>query len=74
MDGDHNGAFTEQLLKVWNQGGFQGNYGNFHARIKARMPATPVAEPVHARQRRHVPGAKAVHRLMRPQSHAHRRR
>jgi hypothetical protein len=20
MDGDHNGAFTEQLLKVWNQG------------------------------------------------------
>jgi hypothetical protein len=40
MDGEHNGAFTEQLLKVWNQGGFQGNYGNFHARIKARMPAT----------------------------------
>ncbi len=40
MDGEHNGAFTEQLLKTWNQGGFQGNYGNFHARIKARMPAT----------------------------------
>ena len=40
MDGEHNGAFTEQVLKVWNQGGFQGNYGNFHARIKARMPAT----------------------------------
>jgi hypothetical protein len=40
MDGEHNGAFTEQLLKVWNQGGFQGNYANFHARIKARMPAT----------------------------------
>jgi hypothetical protein len=40
MDGEHNGAFTEQLLKVWNQGGFQGNYGNLHARIKARMPAT----------------------------------
>jgi len=40
MDGEHNGAFTEQLLKVWNQGGFQGNYGNFHARIRARMPAT----------------------------------
>ena len=50
MDGEHNGAFTEQLLKVWNQGGFQGNYGNFHARIKARLPATPVAEPVHARR------------------------
>ena len=40
MDGEHNGAFTEQLLKVWSQGGFQGNYGNFHARIRARMPAT----------------------------------
>ena len=40
MDGEHNGAFTEQLLKVWNQGGFQGNYANFHARIKARLPAT----------------------------------
>ena len=40
MDGEHNGAFTEQLLKVWNQGGFKGNYANFHARIRARMPAT----------------------------------
>ena len=40
MDGEHNGAFTEQLLKVWNQGAFQGNYANFHARIRARMPAT----------------------------------
>ena len=40
MDGEHNGAFTEQLLKVWNQGTFQGNYANFHARIRARMPAT----------------------------------
>ncbi|HEY3635883.1 MAG TPA: caspase family protein, partial [Caldimonas sp.] len=40
MDGEHNGAFTEQLLKIWNQGTFQGNYANFHARIKARMPAT----------------------------------
>jgi metacaspase-1 len=28
------------VLKVWNQGGFQGNYGNFHARVKARLPAT----------------------------------
>ncbi len=40
MDGEHNGAFTEQLLKVWNQGGFQGNYANLHARIKARMAPT----------------------------------
>ena len=40
MDGDHNGAFTEQLLKAWNQGRFAGNYGSFHARIKAAMPAS----------------------------------
>jgi len=38
MDGDHNGAFTEQLLKTWNNGAFTGNYASFHARIKARMP------------------------------------
>ncbi|MDD5332733.1 MAG: caspase family protein [Rhodoferax sp.] len=38
MDGQHNGAFTEQLLKVWNHGTFAGNYGSFHARIKAAMP------------------------------------
>ena len=40
MDGDHNGAFTEQLLKVWDQGKFDGNYAIFHARIRARMPAS----------------------------------
>ena len=40
MDGDHNGAFTEQLLKVWNHGGIEGNYAKFHAAIKARMPPT----------------------------------
>ena len=40
MDGDHNGAFTEQLLKVWNHGAFNGSYGNFHARIRAAMPQT----------------------------------
>jgi hypothetical protein len=40
MDGDHNGAFTEQVLKTWNNGAFKGNYGAFHARIKAAMPAT----------------------------------
>jgi hypothetical protein len=39
MDGDHNGAFTEQLLKVWNLGGFKGSYAQFHARIRAGMPA-----------------------------------
>lgn len=40
MDGEHNGAFTEALLKVWNNGAFRGNYGAFHARIRASMPAT----------------------------------
>jgi len=40
MDGDHNGAFTEQLLRVWNQGAFNGSYGSFHARIKAGLPPT----------------------------------
>jgi hypothetical protein len=35
MDGEHNGAFSEQLLRVWNQGCFRGSYANFHARIKS---------------------------------------
>jgi hypothetical protein len=40
MDGEFNGAFTEQLLRVWNQGAFEGSYGSFHARIRARLPAS----------------------------------
>ena len=40
MDGDHNGAFTEQLLHIWNDGKFSGNYASFHARVKARLPPT----------------------------------
>lgn len=40
LDGDHNGAFTEQLLQVWNHGAFKGNYAKFHALIKAGMPAS----------------------------------
>jgi metacaspase-1 len=38
MDGDHNGAFSEQLLLVWNHGAYRGNYAKFHAAIKALMP------------------------------------
>ena len=38
MDGEHNGAFTEQLLQVWNHGAFPGNYTKFHAAIKGAMP------------------------------------
>ena len=37
MDGDHNGAFTEQLLTVWNSGKFKGTYAKFHETIKAGM-------------------------------------
>jgi len=40
MDGDHNGAFTEQLLKTWALGTFNGDYRSFHARIRAAMPPT----------------------------------
>lgn len=40
LDGEHNGAFTERLLRVWNQGKFEGNHAGFHAQIKARMPAS----------------------------------
>jgi hypothetical protein len=39
MDGDHNGAFTEQLLLVWDHARYRGNYARFYASIKARMPA-----------------------------------
>ncbi|WP_326537130.1 caspase family protein [Pseudorhodoferax sp.] len=39
LDGEHNGLFTEKLLKVWNQGRFSGSYASFHARIRAAMPA-----------------------------------
>jgi len=40
MDGQHNGAFTEKLLRVWSNGSFQGDYSRFHARIRAALPAT----------------------------------
>ena len=40
MDGAHNGAFTEQLLQVWDHGKYRGSYARLHADIKSRMPAT----------------------------------
>ena len=40
MDGEQNGAFTEQLLRIWREGKFSGNHRQFHARIRAGMPAT----------------------------------
>ncbi len=65
MDGEHNGAFTEQLLKVWNQGGFQGNYAQLPRAHQGAPAGDAVAEPVHARRGGRVPGAEAVQRLMR---------
>jgi metacaspase-1 len=40
MDGEHNGAFTEQLLRVWNHGAFTGTYASLHARVRAVLPPT----------------------------------
>ena len=37
-DGTFNGLFTSQLLRVWNQGKFKGNYKEFHRAIVQRMP------------------------------------
>lgn len=38
-DGEHNGAFTEALLAVWNAGKFKGNYSQLHSRTRSRLPA-----------------------------------
>jgi hypothetical protein len=40
MDGNQNGAFTGQLLRVRQRGAFKGNYTSFHAAIKAGMDAS----------------------------------
>jgi len=37
-DGDFNGLFTGQLLKVWKNGAFKGDYQEFHKAILKRMP------------------------------------
>jgi metacaspase-1 len=37
-DGDFNGLFTAQLLKVWKNGAFKGDYKKFHKEIVKRMP------------------------------------
>ena len=38
LDGDHNGAFTAQLRRVWNDGRFSGDHTQFHDQIVAGMP------------------------------------
>lgn len=40
MDGNHNGAFTEQVLRVWNNGAFKGSHAVFHAQVRAGLPPT----------------------------------
>ena len=40
MDGNQNGAFTEQVLRIWNNGAFEGNHAQFHARVRAGLPPT----------------------------------
>lgn len=38
LDGFSNGLFTENLLSVWNDGGWTGAYAPFHDAIRLRMP------------------------------------
>jgi hypothetical protein len=37
-DGAVNGRFTQELLRVWNDGQFDGDYKSFHTRIRRGMP------------------------------------
>jgi metacaspase-1 len=37
-DGDRNGAYTEQLKRVWADGAFAGGYATFQAAIREVMP------------------------------------
>lgn len=58
-DGTYNGLFTGNLLKVWNNGHFDGDYTRFHREIVRRMPPdqspnlyrTGAADPVFLAQR-----------------------
>jgi metacaspase-1 len=40
LDGFSNGLFTENLLAVWDKGGWAGSHPNFHEAIRSRMPNT----------------------------------
>jgi hypothetical protein len=42
LDGAVNGAFTGALLRVWDDGAFDGGYRAFHRAIRAAMPPTQV--------------------------------
>lgn len=53
LDGARNGAFTEQLLKVWNSGEYKGDYVKFHGQITSGLPSsqTPNLFPLGAAAR-----------------------
>jgi hypothetical protein len=38
LDGDFNGLFTANLLRVWNEGHFRGDYRDLHRDIRRNMP------------------------------------
>jgi metacaspase-1 len=40
LDGPINGAFTAALLRVWNEGTFDGSYRSFHRKIQRLLPLT----------------------------------
>ena len=49
-DGDANGKFTTAVLKVWDKGGFQGNYEKFHKEITQKLEESyEVDKAAHAR-------------------------
>jgi hypothetical protein len=37
-DGDFNGLFTANMLRIWNDGAFKGSHQSFHKAIVRRMP------------------------------------
>ncbi len=39
-DGEDNGAFTAALLKVWNNGNFEGNYNDLMEKVRAQFLGT----------------------------------
>jgi hypothetical protein len=43
-DGETNGLFTENLLKVWNDGNYQGSYKSFLDRIASVLKASGAAQ------------------------------
>lgn len=45
LDGTFNSAFTEKLLRVWNRGKFDGDYGAFHRSVQKELP--PSQSPNH---------------------------